>query len=81
MCGSSEITMHLSNRLELIVIKISDIDYMVTLKECTMDLQEHSAGAKTAFSILKFLKHRSASAPRNPLGKNDKKRMGQMEFT
>ena len=38
MCGSSEITMHLSNRLELIGIKISDIDYMVT--DCGSDVQK-----------------------------------------
>ena len=42
-----------------------------------MDLQEHSAGAKTAVSILKFLKHRSASAPRNPLGKAIKSAWGK----
>ena len=47
------------------------------LKECTMDLQEHSAGAKTAVSFLKFLKHRSASAPRNPLGKAIKSAWGK----
>ena len=45
------------------------ISQLKPLKECTMDLQAHSADAKTAVSDLKFLKHRSASAPRNPLGK------------